>query len=431
MSIRLIGPTNAGIRLITSLLEHTCEVSFVHDTVAWSRDHASTLVRHSARHDDGTAPLVLVGSPYTVLGAWWDQRASTAQDDSSGPATMHEFIRSPVILREERPGHASELYYSSPVELWNSLTWNLLQRAEAGNGLVIRIEDAMADPRAARERIAAHYELYSRSPEHATPDAVSRSAADDGGTDRPGENFAGTDESLIRDTAARDLLDRLQYAPTGIDLGDECVPVEYEIFTMAGSSRLEDLTVLLQSNSEFDAAPVNVIPFDDPTSELERICSAYGATIVDPDDSWDALGSALYGEKEFRAGVPAWRYFRKLNALDHTSTPIVFIDANSAITNSLRPALKALREFDVVFGNRSKPGRNFTPWARKVVEHLSRPLGTGSAPRSGPCGPAPWILRSSARSRTTHGSTPCSPEHRNSRCCPWGWRCSAPKSVSS
>lgn len=115
---------------------------------------------------------------------------------------------------------------------------------------------------------------------------------------------------------------------------------------------------------------MKLIPFDSDIEMTVELSDAYGAALVTPDPKWDEIGQALYGTEEYRPGIPAWRYFRKLNVFDGSSEPLLFVDSNVVLLNDLSPAWRALEHFDLVFGGRAKPNRNFVPWASYLLNML-------------------------------------------------------------
>lgn len=146
---------------------------------------------------------------------------------------------------------------------------------------------------------------------------------------------------------------------------------------MANDSRALDLLMLLQSNNMHDKASVKVIPFDNNTKITKRICNYYGAHLINPNPLWDRLGMAIYGNSEYRPGVFAWRYFRKLNAISDAETPFAFIDANTLIIGPLKDLLTGLSKSDILFGARSVKGRNFTPAATFVLNEICPEIANG------------------------------------------------------
>ena len=139
----------------------------------------------------------------------------------------------------------------------------------------------------------------------------------------------------------------------------------------------EALACLLESNQKVDDLPVRIIPFDDETPLTNALAEAYGACMVQIDPKWDRLGKSLYGEKEYRPGIPSWRYFRKLNALDGEAKPILFADSNVVMLNSLGMIFDMLADVDLAFGDRARKGRNFPPWATQIINIIHPGLADG------------------------------------------------------
>lgn len=149
------------------------------------------------------------------------------------------------------------------------------------------------------------------------------------------------------------------------------------LVTTSSDSRLLPLACLLESNLGIDRMPVRLIPFDDDIVQTRQIVEIYGVELIDPDPKWDRLGQALFSDREYRPGVPSWKYFRKLNVFNGRPENVIFADSNVVLLNSLTPVLDALAEYDIVFGDRSREGRNFPPWASTLLNILDPTLRDG------------------------------------------------------
>ncbi len=149
-----------------------------------------------------------------------------------------------------------------------------------------------------------------------------------------------------------------------------------DVFTMASDPRAAELAVLLESLSAYPHCRVRVIPFDDRLDLVGRLCGLYGAELLRPEPEWDDLGRVIYKEGRTRRNE-SWRYFRKLNAFGYAQGDFAFLDSNVVVYDDPRSVLDSRERFDVAFGARSNPGRNFKPWGKYVLRHLDDRLGEG------------------------------------------------------
>ena len=124
--------------------------------------------------------------------------------------------------------------------------------------------------------------------------------------------------------------------------------------------------------------PVRIIPFDDNIEKTKALAKSHRAQIVEPDQRWDELGAKLFGDEDYRRGVPAWRYLRKLNAFQTDLDRFLFLDVHCLVLNDLRPLWAACMSDaqDIVFAIRSRLDRTISkPDVRSVLEILSPRLG--------------------------------------------------------
>jgi len=156
----------------------------------------------------------------------------------------------------------------------------------------------------------------------------------------------------------------------------------YEIFTMADDKMAKHLAALLfsiQENSGVNLSRVSVIPFDDNVSIVSKVCDAFNAKLITPDEKWDDLGKTLYKNEKYRPNVLCWPFFRKFNALSQASGRYAFIDANSIITSGITPIFDALDNYDVIFTRRSQKGRNFSELLQTLLNMVNPYIKDGFA----------------------------------------------------
>ena len=105
------------------------------------------------------------------------------------------------------------------------------------------------------------------------------------------------------------------------------------LYTMASDRMTEYFARFLRHREAFLAdVPLHVIPFDDDQQAIRDLAARYsGVSLVQPDERIDAIGTKLFEAEDYRPGVPAWRYLRKLNALIGHDEPFLFLDANTML----------------------------------------------------------------------------------------------------
>jgi hypothetical protein len=75
-------------------------------------------------------------------------------------------------------------------------------------------------------------------------------------------------------------------------------------------------------------------------------------------------------------GIKAWRYFRKLNAISLSKdSDFCFIDANSVLMLDASKLGDIFKSCDIVFGHRSATNRNFSAWAKFIINQFQPNIG--------------------------------------------------------
>ena len=154
---------------------------------------------------------------------------------------------------------------------------------------------------------------------------------------------------------------------------------DYIVYTMANDTVLMFLATFLQKHTEYHRGPLKVIPFDENIELTRELCDLYGVEMVTPDEKWDRLGRALYRDEEYREGVKSWRYFRKFNVFNGRREDFIFLDVNTLPLSPLDVCVDLKREceLDILFASRSQQGKNFKPWAKKVLNMINPELKNG------------------------------------------------------
>ena len=151
------------------------------------------------------------------------------------------------------------------------------------------------------------------------------------------------------------------------------------LYTCANDKMIDYLRItLVAARRHVPDAEIRIIPFDDDLSLTRGLAARVDATIIDPDPYWDRAGKRFYGQKQYRPGVPAFRYFRKFNAFNGRPEQFLFFDANLAILANLDVLFNAY-DFaisSVVFSHLALP-RQFVSFANPVMQQLNPAMSDG------------------------------------------------------
>lgn len=410
--IPLLGAFRVGTNFARTVLELNYEVKVDYNLLGWKHGMLPTLTVDSGISYPRIPPLVIVKDPFAVFDSWYNYAKSVNKNIYCNTSSFSDFLRSEIIFRDDFSKLAPDYYFSSPVEMWNSVVWNHISYADRLSGMIVRYEDMLEKAQDVFEKIALGFSLKRKTNDFFIPEQITRNMSDRGSRvesenyltkndfkkkdyfshRRYLEKYTKEDLEFTQKRLSNVLLKRLQYDEDHIQNRarnskrfSDCDSVsihdsktsDYEIFTLANVDRISDLLILLESNLSHDSAPISVIPFDERVDELKIVCDIYGAKLVDSDPEWDELGQAIFKQEEYRPKVPAWRYFRKFNAFGLASGNFFFLDANTVITGSLADISSNLATCDMIFGCRSLKYRNFTRWGSYILNQLNKEIKNG------------------------------------------------------
>ena len=115
-----------------------------------------------------------------------------------------------------------------------------------------------------------------------------------------------------------------------------------KIVTVANDRMIDFFRRFLRSWQIYSpSTPITVIPFDDYIEDVARLAAEHNIELATPDPDIDGFAQDLFEQEEYRPGIEAWRYMRKLNAFRLGDEPFCFIDANSVILSDLEAEVVA------------------------------------------------------------------------------------------
>ncbi len=151
------------------------------------------------------------------------------------------------------------------------------------------------------------------------------------------------------------------------------------LYTCANDRMIEYSRVtLVAARQNLPGAEIRIIPFDENIELTQALAARVGAKVIEPDPFWDMIGKHLYGDIEYRPGIPSFRYFRKLNIFNGQPERFLFFDANMAILSDLKELFQAYRpqRSSVVFSHYAQP-RQFKVWAAPTLRMLNPSMRDG------------------------------------------------------
>ncbi len=123
-------------------------------------------------------------------------------------------------------------------------------------------------------------------------------------------------------------------------------------------------------NSSYNLEQIGIIPFGE---EHLNLPNSEKIKLVEPDPFWDNLGKALFENQQYRLGVEAWRYFRKLNIFndDAEDTIKIFIDLSTVFTPKFVKVLDIVKQLlenhEIVLRAHSVRNRTLSPSLQNLL----------------------------------------------------------------
>lgn len=156
-------------------------------------------------------------------------------------------------------------------------------------------------------------------------------------------------------------------------------------YTMANDRMADNFERFLKYfHATNPSMPLRVIPFDEKTDQIQAVIDRFpeiDLRMVAADPRADQIGKRVFGEREYRPGIPSWRYVRKLNAFIGHDAPFVFLDCNAIALYDYAHLLNELTPLGwptFLFGSRSAVNRTIrAETGREVLNRLNPGLRAG------------------------------------------------------
>ena len=149
-------------------------------------------------------------------------------------------------------------------------------------------------------------------------------------------------------------------------------------YTAADDSRLEQLQRFARYYRTFNPdGLIKLIPFNKNIGEISKECKKWDIKIIQPNSVIDQCGQSIFKDNEYRPGIKAWRYMRKLNCFTDSDTPFIFMDINNLPLHNAYVYEKLLdvSKKDILFSGFSAPKRSIKN--REIYELLDNSIGPG------------------------------------------------------
>lgn len=117
--------------------------------------------------------IFITKNPFSSLSSLYNYCISAQPNMlSEHKDSIGNFIRNPIIVRDGGKPDSVEYYYSSPVDFWNSMNWNLESVVRCrGNAIHVQYEHLLDDPKLESEKIASFFKVERKAKEFSAPEA--------------------------------------------------------------------------------------------------------------------------------------------------------------------------------------------------------------------------------------------------------------------
>ncbi|PRY25948.1 hypothetical protein CLV78_10139 [Aliiruegeria haliotis] len=225
------GIFRTGTNFTRAIFEMNYDCIAEYDSFGWK--HAPyPLLSSGSRISFPSIPSVFVTkNPVFTLSSLFSYAARNKRNiRSAADAGMLAFLTHPIVIFDGDNPASAELYFSSPVEMWNALNWNYLSTVgKKPTSHHIRYEDLVSAPEATAVPVAEALGLVRKTDDFRVPEkkmknlgtnvhkverfqsdkAFNRSSAD---FDRYVAEFSSEALRIIVETTNSDLVERAGYA---------------------------------------------------------------------------------------------------------------------------------------------------------------------------------------------------------------------------
>lgn len=225
------GIFRSGTNFTRGVLEMNYVCRAEYDSFGWKHAPFPILSAGSRLALPEIPSLFVTRNPFYALSALFTYAARNPRNiRSAADDGMTAFLTRPVVIFDGGAEVSPELYFETPVALWNGLNWNYLSTVGRLPGRVhMRYEDLVARPEQSAAEVAAALGLERKPGAFEVPHNRMRNLGSnmhnvdrfqtDKAFDLSGTRFASygalfsdADRALVLDGADRDLVERAGYA---------------------------------------------------------------------------------------------------------------------------------------------------------------------------------------------------------------------------
>ncbi|MDH6267260.1 hypothetical protein M2360_002657 [Rhizobium sp. SG_E_25_P2] len=168
----VLGMFRSGTNFIRAAMELNYDCRIKYDVFGWKHGFYPILNKGSGIVYPDDEVIFITKNPFSSLHSLY-KYSMTGQPNmiSENKQSLKEFIRSPLNIRDGGNPNSVEYYFSSPVDFWNSMNWNLESVvSRRGRAIHIQYEKLLDGPERETAKIAAAFGLARKDGDFSVPE---------------------------------------------------------------------------------------------------------------------------------------------------------------------------------------------------------------------------------------------------------------------
>ena len=158
--ICVLGMFRSGTNYTKALLELNLECIVKFDSFGWKHAFFPIISANSNIKYPQQKIVTVTRNPYLSLVSLFDYARRNGKNLSCATENMQDFLSSPIVIFDSWQDRSPKYFFSSPIEYWQSMTYNLISTCENKETAVsVKYEELVEDPSGKVRQIKEKLEL--------------------------------------------------------------------------------------------------------------------------------------------------------------------------------------------------------------------------------------------------------------------------------
>lgn len=145
--ICVLGMFRSGTNYTKALLELNLECIVKFDSFGWKHAFFPIISENSNIKYPQQKIVAVTRNPYLSLVSLFDYARRNGKNLSCATENLQDFLSSPIVIFDSWQARSPKYFFSSPIEYWQSMTYNLVSVCENNESAVaMKYEELVADP---------------------------------------------------------------------------------------------------------------------------------------------------------------------------------------------------------------------------------------------------------------------------------------------